>query len=163
MFERKTLIDGITYLLRGLPNELSPQEREQLRSSLPFDLVDGPGIALSINRRPSLLYRLTNVAVMNTIIMLSLILPYLILLVRVGASLERRYRVSETVAGYGAVMVNTVARTGFTIGDAVWKGHGGRIGPSLLGCLVWTVEEVSRGVTDGVDRGLSGVKITARG
>lgn len=160
-FERDTYVDGLAYLLRGLPENLTPQEGDRLLRSMPAALLDGTENSRSIasrdERHPSTLYRLTNSIALRFILLLSILLPYLLLLVQWLAGLERRYKVSENLSCYALQMMNAVAHHGGRVLQAT-SGQEWRIGQLLISRLLWTVEEVSRGLADGVDQGLSGMR-----
>lgn len=160
-FERDAYIDGLSYLLRGLPENLTSRERERLRLSMPAELEMAIPTSMQTTSqtepRSSSVYRLTNAAVVNTVIVLSLLVPYLVLLLQWLASLERRYKVSESVGQLFMSITSTVAHKATRVVDASRSGNG-RVGDQVLGNVLWTVEEVTRGLYDGVDRGISDVR-----
>ncbi|KAH8173030.1 hypothetical protein LIA77_07285 [Sarocladium implicatum] len=162
-FERDAYIDGLSYLLRGLPEDLSPHERDRLRLSMPAALeVAGAhgtnqGALQQPESRPSSVYRLTNAAVVNLIIVLSLLVPYLLLLLQWLASLERKYKVSESVSHITLSVMSAVAQKATRMAETS-RGSNAHVGEQVLGSVLWTMEEVTRGLSDGVDRGLSDVR-----
>jgi hypothetical protein len=86
-----------------------------------------------------------------------MILPYLLLFLQWLAGLERKYKVSEHVGSYTLQTMNTLAYHGGRVMQAS-RGHEWRTGKLVMSRLLWTIDEVSRGVADGVDRGLSGAR-----
>lgn len=175
--ERRAFVDGLTYLLRGLPSDLDVFETEQIRSALPTQLgaaaaidrnqqrteFDGHtasqyGLGLSQHHRRhddrSLVHRAVRLLVVNLFIVAHLILPYMILLFKAAASAERRYRVSETLVGHGINLAGSAGRRCSQLAGAVMGMNEGRVGRGLSKAVAWTVEEVTRGISDGVGEGL---------
>lgn len=155
-FERDAYVDGMAYLLRGLPEDLTPHERDRLLRSIPVDILPH-NVMQDSPAQASTIYRLTSSVVLWLIFAFSVILPYLSLVLQWLASLERKYKLSETAGHYAFQSTNSILTHAGHILQAS-RGHELRIGHMLLSRLLWTVEEVSRGVADGLDQGLSGVR-----
>jgi hypothetical protein len=172
--ERQAFVDGLTYLLRSLPPDLDMYETEKIRSALPPQLYDkcnnpmdmgsgqgeavpGGGGAYSQqhNRHDrSLIRRIVQLVVVYTFLFAHFILPYLVLLLRSAASIERRYKVSEMVMANGMSLASAAGRRCSQLAGVVLNLDEGRVGQGLSRAVAWTVEEVTRGISDGVGEGL---------
>lgn len=175
-FERKAFVDGLSYLLKALPTNLDVYESEQIRSSLPSYLHSnmpdyGPARTEAVPGDPyhqhyhhhhqppghdhrSLLHRSVQHLVVNIFLFTHFILPYLIHLVKSLAVVERRYKVSETVVGHGVTLASAAGRQCSHLAGAVLNMNDGRVGQGLSRVVAWMVEEVTRGISDGVGEGL---------
>lgn len=169
-FERQAFVDGLTYLLRSLPANLDIYETEKIRSALPPQLYDklnnpmdlGSGQADAMrgdnqqnsHHDRSLIRRIVQLVVVYMFLFAHFILPYLVLLVRSAASIERRYKVSETVMGHGMNLATAAGRQCSQLAGVVLNLNDGRVGQGVSRVVAWTVEEVTRGISDGVGEGL---------
>lgn len=162
-FERKAYVDGITYLLKGLPHDLDGTEVRQMRSALPAELAVSEASAprsTNVAAQPvqfgqrSLLHRSVQTVVLNLVLLLHFLLPYCMLLVKQGARLERKYKVTEQVVSCGRGLVNAIGRHSVSFTESMSEFNDGRVGQSLLEALAWTVNGVSQGISDGVGQGL---------
>lgn len=169
-------MDGVTYLLRGLPPNLDVYETEQIKAALPYQLniaVEkerrrsepiGGAQSLSNDRhtndqhpsqhRRSLVHRAVQLLVVNLFLAIYFALPYLIFLIKSAASIERRYKVSETMVGHGMNLAGAAGRQCSQLAGAVLNMNDGKVGQGLSRAVAWTVEEVTRGISDGVGEGL---------
>ncbi|KAF4126736.1 hypothetical protein GMORB2_0473 [Geosmithia morbida] len=173
---RKAYIDGLTYLLKSLPADLNGYEAEQVRAALPVQVSQrGAGGDLEQSnalrpyymypsgggrshrgggdgrRRNSTVHRVVHALVLNMILVVHLVLPYVALLVKAAMSVERRYRMSETIIGHSMSAFHVAGRQCARAAEAVLTttpSHG------VSSTFVWTVEEITRGVSDGLGEGL---------
>lgn len=175
-FERRAFVDGLTYLLRGLPSDLDVYETEQIKSALPSQVnismekerrrsesLDGAR-PLSKDRHTadqwpshghrSLVHRAVQLLVANLFLAIHFALPYLIFMIKSAASIERRYKVSETVVGHSLNLAGVAGRQCSQLAGAVLSMNDGKVGQGLSRAVAWTVEEVTRGISDGVGEGL---------
>lgn len=172
-FERKAFIDGVTYLLKGLPHDLEPSEIDRIRSVMPEGIAI-PSDVVTVQRQTgspqpgpsqprSLLHRGVQVAVVNVIIIFSFLLPYFMYLLRYIARTERKYKVSESLVGHGMDLVSAVGKQGIYITESIGQMNDGKVRQGLLEVLTWTVDSVTSGISEGVGEGLSivGARSTA--
>ncbi|KAH8754394.1 hypothetical protein F5883DRAFT_431357 [Diaporthe sp. PMI_573] len=172
-FERKAFIDGVTYLLKALPQDLDVYELRRIQSSLPKDVnlysdfqhvahldlgavQPGAGSTQSASGQPrSILHRGVQITVVNLIFVLSFLLPYLMYLLRYAARMERKYKVSETVVGHGPDFVNSIGKQSVSLTETMCRMNDGKVGQALLEAFIWTVDGVAQGISDGLGEGLS--------
>ncbi|KAH7328209.1 hypothetical protein B0I35DRAFT_506725 [Stachybotrys elegans] len=157
-FERKAYMDGLTYLLKGLPQDLNTREVDQLRSALPQTLNQGEYTASAGHSKPghsrTMLHRTVQTVVVNVVLLLHMLLPYLLLCVNYAAKMERKYKVSERLVGHGMELATTVGRSGAILTERMCNLNDGRVGRALSDILIWTIDGITRGISDGVREGL---------
>ena len=163
-FERKAFVDGVTYLLKALPQDLDEGELKRIQSALPEN-VNQPNSSLTraednpnrirVNQPRSIIHRGVQMTVVNLIFFLSFLMPYLLLLVRCAARLERKYKISETIIGHGVDLANSIGKQSASLTEAVGQMNDGKVAQALLEVFVWTVDGVTQGISDGLGEGLS--------
>ncbi|EGU84299.1 hypothetical protein FOPG_12550 [Fusarium oxysporum f. sp. conglutinans race 2 54008] len=163
-FERKAFVDGVTYLLKALPQELDEGELRRIQCALP-EQVNQSDMALARaepdsnrihpSQSRSIIHRGVQMTVVNLIFFLSFLMPYLLLLVRCAARLERKYKISEKVVGHGVDLVNTIGKQSALLTEAIGQMNDGKVAQALLEVFVWTVDGVTQGISDGLGEGLS--------
>ncbi|KAJ4270007.1 hypothetical protein NW762_001680 [Fusarium torreyae] len=173
-FERKAFVDGVTYLLKALPQNLDDGEMKRIQCALP-DKVNQPNLSLTRagadssritpSQPRSILHRGVQMTVVNLIFFLSFLMPYLLLLARSAARLERKYKVSETIVGHGVDLVNSIGKQSASLTEAIGQMNDGKVAQALLEVFVWMVDGVTQGISDGLGEGLSmvGSRSTSRG
>ncbi|KAH7149960.1 hypothetical protein B0J13DRAFT_549192 [Dactylonectria estremocensis] len=167
VFERKAFIDGVTYLLKALPQDLDVCELRRIQCALPEDVANPnrvpvrPGASSSPLPAPpqprSILHRGVRMTVVNLIFFLSFLMPYLMYLLKYMAKMERKYKVSETVVGHGLEIANSIGKQSASITESMCQMNDGRLGQVLLEAVIWTVDGVAQGISDGLGEGLSSV------
>jgi hypothetical protein len=172
-FARQLYIHALTYLLRGLPTDLTTEEGLSVRSALPpgivaplrleFDGVEMPSYHGSKNGRrgrkksqPSFLHRTLATTIINFFILVQFVLPYIKMLLRAAYEYERTHRISEKVLASSIETVDGLGKIGMRGGVAIW-GSGLALG---VGAVVnWIVEGVSGGIQEGLGKGMARVGV----
>ena len=171
-FQRKAYLDGLDYLLRSLPPDLDVSESEQIKAALRTKLArrDGPrsmsGAStpdLETARPKSPLHRLVQLYVLYVIIMIRFIMPYVVVIFKAAASVERKYKLSEAIIGHGLSCFNALGRYCARVTQIFLTANGGKVGRRVSSSFEWTVEEVTRGISDGVGQGLVDTRWTMDG
>lgn len=165
-FERKAFVDGLTYLLKALPRDLDEGELKRIQSALPDNVKEqelnliraerDPDRTTNRTNRPrSIIHRGVQMTVVNMIFFLSFLMPYLLLLVRYVARVERKYKISETLIGHGVDLANSIGKQSASLTEAVSQMNEGKVAQALLEVFVWTIDGVTQGISDGLGEGLS--------
>ena len=102
----------------------------------------------------SIVHRLVQAIVLNIFLLVHLVLPYVVIVVKSAASVERRYKVSEAIVGHGVSCFNAAGRHCARAAEVVLTANDGKVGQGVSSSFVWTIEEVTRGISDGVGEGL---------
>jgi hypothetical protein len=157
-FARQLYVHAVSYLLRGLPTDLTPEESVAVRSSLPegvvgplrLEVVGGEGGLFSDTRKqqpPSVLHRTIASTVVQVFLLVQFLLPYLKVLLQGAYDFERKNHISEKVL---ATSVNTVDGLGkFGVNSGLLLG--------VAQCVAWVTEGVSGGIQDGLGEGMKRV------
>lgn len=174
-FERKAFLDGAEYILKSLPENLTMQEVDRLRASMPVGMfpdysshgpaypsgyrssAGGPGA-----QNKSVLHRCVQAAVVHLFILLQLALPYVIILLRLALRTEREYKVSQNVVHASITLANAIGASGVRITGSLCNMGDGRLGQMLVDTAAWTIEGVTGGLTEGVGEGLLMVGLNAQ-
>jgi hypothetical protein len=164
-FERTAYIDGVAYLLRGLPQDLDETEASMIRRSMPASLADSfpqsvEGVRLPNSRHAgdrTLLHKAMQLFVARAIIWFSFLWPYILLLLGKAAKYERKYKVCENLVGQGVELANVLGRQSVSMSVAVYNLGDGKVGQLLMDSLAWTVQSMAGGFSDGVEEGWSKV------
>lgn len=158
-FERKAYIDGVSYLLKALPQDLDESELAVIRRSLPKPIDEANGQARLANgpENPNLLHRSIQRVVVKIFILLHLVMPYIIFFFQQAAQLERKYKVSKQVVGQAMDLANAFGRGSVTLSGAIYNMGDGKVGHALAGACSWALEGVAGGLSDGVGEGIAAV------
>ncbi|KAL2754291.1 hypothetical protein ACRALDRAFT_1076073 [Sodiomyces alcalophilus JCM 7366] len=170
-FERKAFLDGVEYVMKALPDDLTEHECDRLRASTPSCLLVGTDAADQQhfsssygharpstgqgNQPKSLLHRLVQTVVLHMFILAHLALPYIVLLLRLVARVEREYKVSANVARAGVGFANALGSQGVRVTGTICGLGDGRVGQVLADGVAWALEGFTAGLTDGVAEGLA--------
>jgi hypothetical protein len=172
-FARQLYIHALTYLLRGLPHDLTTEESLSVRSALPpgtvaplrleFDEVEMHSYHGSMNGRrgtkqsqPSVLHRTLATSIIHIFILIQFLLPYIKVLLRATYEYERTHRISEKVLASSIETVDGLGKIGMRGGIAIW-GSGLALGVGEA--VNWIVEGVSGGIQEGLGEGMARVGV----
>lgn len=111
----------------------------------------GPGLP------KSLVHRLVQMIVLNLFLLAHFLLPYIVTILKSMAKVEREYKISEMIVGHGMNCFNAAGKHCGRLVEVVLSannGGDGRSDQSVSGTFSWAVEEVTRGISDGVGEGL---------
>lgn len=159
--ERKSFIEGVAYLLRGLPLSLSAYETEQIRAALYINKTSnditpvGSCTLPQVYRPRSLFRRIIQIIVTRLFVFVHFILPYFIILFHFAARLERRYKITEALLRHGVNVTNAIVKRCVYFASLVLNETNNTACQGIFGLFVWAVVEVARGITDGVIEGLT--------
>ena len=167
---RQLYIHALTYLLRGLPASLTPEEQFSVRASLPPSVsqpvhlvvtqnnqhlhIEAPAIPRELPPHPSLLHRLLAAFILWLFGMLQTLLPYLRTFLSSAWEYERQHHVSEKALARGLTVVDGMGRGGLEFWTRVGRIGDGRVGVWGGQMIRWWIEGVAGGVGEGVGQGL---------
>ncbi|KAB5536070.1 hypothetical protein GE09DRAFT_943959, partial [Coniochaeta sp. 2T2.1] len=166
-FERRAYLDGVAYLLRGLPQDLDETELSVVRRALPSSLATPqpnprgqlayPGWRGEGDFKPSVLHRTTRMVVTRAIIWFCILWPYILFLLKWLAAYERKHRISDQVLAQGRALAAACGKWTAGVTEAIVSRGDGRVGQALADAVAWTVHDMVAGVSEGVQDGLSRV------
>lgn len=158
----------MSYLLRGLPHELSEEERLRLRAAIPHGLVPPqPAISRSKTRSqsqddhftqaegsPTVLHRIVAMVVLQFFLLFSFLWPYVQSICRSAYEYERDHHVSERVLSQSWTAANVFSKNTMTIARTVCNWNDGQVGAALEDVVFWWVQGVTGGLREGVKGGM---------
>ena len=162
VFARQLYIHSLTYLLRGLPEELSSVEVASLRTALPIALQNHENKepdAIEPNhpptQPPSLLHRLLASGIVQLFVFFRVVLPYLRTVLQSAYQYERTHHLSERAFASGIAAADRVGRRGAGLMDTLLSSGNGKMGGLLVATIVWWIEGISGGINEGVGQGMA--------
>lgn len=159
--ERRAYIQGVTWLLQGLPDDLDSGERADLLKALPDSLLVemnrshrggtrwiGPS-ASSANDR-SLMQRAVAALVLQLIVPMQFLWAYVLMLLMYAVQLERRYKVTEHVVKHSGELGYTVGRRGVKLSGAIYNNGGAKVGAMVTDAAAYLADGLVKGISDGI-------------
>ncbi|KAK3210293.1 hypothetical protein GRF29_44g2221754, partial [Pseudopithomyces chartarum] len=137
---RQMYIHSLTYLLRGLPSTLSPEETLSLQAALPSNLaITAPcSHDLTLSHAdssppsdPSILHRIIATVIFETFVLLQFLLPYLKLFMGHAYRLERKHNVAQRLVSSGIMGADAVRKTGLHLTHTICQMNDGKVGVAL--------------------------------
>lgn len=167
---RQVYVHGVTYVLRGLPTDLSSDEKLGIWSSMPAGVQKIAPIAnTAIMAEPMagakktsllpaqapMLQQAVASLVVQMFLLMQFLLPYVKYCVTVLYGYERQYRISERVIASSVQSCEGMLRTGLQVTTAISKMNDGKVGQTLNELGMWWVSGVTAGIHQGVGDGLT--------
>ncbi|KAL6712259.1 hypothetical protein ACN47E_000136 [Coniothyrium glycines] len=176
---RQLYMHGITYLLRGLPADLAPDEKSSLYAAMPQDLTYPPMASHSqalmpLSQRisaaqetpapePTMLHRITATCVFQIFILAQFLLPYIKILLAQAYQLERKHQITRRVVDTGVATMDELGRRSMHLSQMVCRMHGGKVGQAIEEMTILCVKSVTGGVQQGIKDGLSTMRAKPEG
>ncbi len=163
----------MTYLLRGLPADLSPEETFGLEAAVPQSVVElrtntrqydiepvsqRGGMSREATPEPTVLHRLTATVVFQTFIFIQFLLPYIKLLLTGTIELERKHQITKRLVNTSVTTVDELGRRSLRLSQTVCQMNDGKVGQAINDMTIWWVKSVTGGVQQGFEEGLSSIR-----
>ncbi|KAJ4295490.1 hypothetical protein N0V90_007503 [Kalmusia sp. IMI 367209] len=164
---RQMYIHGMTYLLRGLPTELSPEETLSLQAALPPSLVINAPCNHALDAftsdasshgppsNPSILHRITATIVFETFVLLQFLLPYIKLFLGHAYRFERKHNLAQRLVNNGLMTADAMRRTGLQLTHTICQMNDGKVGQALNDLTLWWIRGLTGGLQQGIQDGVS--------
>ncbi|KAH6881369.1 hypothetical protein BKA58DRAFT_371442 [Alternaria rosae] len=172
---RQLYIHGITYLLRGLPAKLTPEETLSIQAALPQDVIDttndvsshallpvsqrSPSAQRAPPQDPTILHRLTATFVLQSFILIQFLLPYIKLFLSHTYQFERKHQITKRLVNIGVATVDDIGRKTLRLSQTVCQMNDGMVGQAINEMTIWWVRGVTGGVQQGLAEGLQALRI----
>ncbi|KAG9724057.1 hypothetical protein KCU86_g16876, partial [Aureobasidium melanogenum] len=173
-FSRQLYIDGVSYLLRGLPKNLSSEETIRLQAAMPSEMISTqqPEDRIMVRDQaqanqfaqqeedPTLLHRVVAMIVLQVFLLFSFLWPYVQMTCRGVYQYEREHHISEKLLNQSWTTANVLSKNTMAIAKTVCSWNDGQVGVVLEDMIFWWVHGVTGGLRDGVRDGMEvfGVK-----
>jgi hypothetical protein len=171
---RQLYIHGMSYLLRGLPADLTPEEQLSLQAALPqaLDTHTRPDVHALLpvpQRNPSpqrtcpqdttILHRITATLVLQTFILIQFLLPYIKLFLSHTYQFERKHQITKRLVNTGVTTVDELGRRSLKLSQTVCQMNDGMVGQAISEMTMWWVAGVTGGVQQGLAEGLKTMRL----
>lgn len=159
----------MTYLLRGLPSDLTPEELLSLQAAAPHSLVNSGTDASShalIQRSSqtqvqrdmspqdaSVLHRMTATLVLQMFIMIQFLLPYIKLFLSHAYQFEREHQITRRLVNGSITTVDDVGRRSLRLSQTICRMNDGKVGQAINEMTIWWVRGVTGGMQQGIEEG----------
>lgn len=168
--ERRAYVQGLAWLLQGLPQDLDEQERQDLTRSMPSHLLQGGemdrnrghrrlGPSQRTGRRRSrrsdddgrsFIQRAVAALIVQLIGPMQIIWAYLLTLLSHAIYLERKYKVTEHVVKHSGELGYTMGKNGVKLSGVIYHNGGARVGAVLTDAVAYVADGVVKGISDGI-------------
>lgn len=169
IFTRQLYIHSLTYLLRGLPSDLTAQEMLGLQAAIPESLIPvrnepcthtmmslaPEGVKSDIgSEEPSLLHRVTAILVFHSFVLMQFLLPYIKLFIGHAYRFEREHRITQRLVSTGIMTADSLRRTSLHFSRTVCQMNDGKVGKALNDVALWWIEGLTGGLQQGIKEGV---------
>jgi hypothetical protein len=168
---RQLYLHGVTYLLRGLPSDLTAEELLSLQAAAPQSLVksaaDSNSHALvprswqhqmrrdSSSQEVSVLHRITATLVLQTFVLVQFLLPYLKVFLSYVYQFEREHQITKRIVNGSITTVDDLGRRSLRLSQTICQMNDGKVGQAINEMTIWWVRGVTGGMQQGIEEGLS--------
>lgn len=151
----------MAYLLSALPEDLTSEEAETLRDSLPEKLK--PSLIPVSSSHPdsppypaqrSYIHRSLATGIVYFCLLLQFLMPYIKEVMFHMYEYDRTHRVRERVTSLTLYVAEMVGRGGVNLGSTVLDMYDGKPGDVVSGTASWWLEGVAGGIYEGVGEGM---------
>lgn len=175
---RRLYIDGISYILRGLPSDLTEEEALVLREAAPqtlhppkTQLVHQPNTAShttaqqprsQAQQAPTLLHRTTSHLTYALILLTTLLLPHLQTLLTTLHNLNVQHRLAARFTAQTSLLFRALIAQLLALMVLVWDANDGALRHACRDFGVWVIRDVCGGVDEGVGRAVGRLGLEGR-
>lgn len=168
---RQLYLHGMTYLLRGVPSDLTSEELLSLQAAVPQSLVtsqiDSNSHALvprSSQRQVqrdmqpqdlSVLHRITATLVLQTFVLIQFLLPYMKIFLSHAYHFEREHQITRRFVNGSITTMDDIGRKSIRLSQTVCQMNDGKVGQAINEMTIWWVRGVTGGMQQGFEEGLS--------
>ena len=168
---RQLYLHGMTYLLRGLPSDLTAEELLSLQAATTQSLVTSqadpashalvPRSAQSQLQRDmqpqdaSVLHRVTAMLVLQTFILVQFLLPYIKMFFSHAYRFEREHQITRRLVNGSISTVDDMGRKSVRLSQTICQMNDGKVGQAINEMGIWWVRGVTGGVQQGFEEGLN--------
>ena len=165
--DRRFYIDGVSYILRGLPKDLTPEEALVLRTATPQSLLPSPQQSVQAaptnpystshsNDPPTLLHRTTSTLTFYTLLLATLLLPHLQTLLTTLIALDAHHRFSARFYSRTQSLLQNLLSLFQELALKAWEANDGALRVSCRDFGVWALRDFCGGLEEGVGRAAAG-------
>ncbi|KAL2858151.1 hypothetical protein BJX68DRAFT_161366 [Aspergillus pseudodeflectus] len=154
---RSLYLDAVSYLLSGLPEDLTDEEASKIRNSVPEKVKP-----LTMPPHPrgfppparSYLHRLLASSIIYFCLLLQFLMPFIKEVIYHFYQHERSLRLIERATSLTLYILEQVSRGGVNLGATVLNMYDGKISDTASSATSWWVEGVAGGIYEGLEEGI---------
>ena len=163
--DRRFYIDGVSYILRGLPKDLTAEETLVLRTATPQTLLPPPEqqsseIATSDTaaqpsrhaEHPTLLHTATSTLTYHLILLTTLLLPHLQNLIATLLALDAQHQLSARFYSQTKTLLNKFFFLFRELLLRIWEANDGALRIKCRDFGIWVLRDFCGGLEEGVGR-----------
>ncbi len=152
-FSRQLYINGMVYLLQGLPPDLIEQEVLQLQSALPNSLDRSLHSDTAPQKRPnpSILHRSVETTVLFFCLLIRFALPYVKYFLALAYSYERTHHVTENAFALSIHSVNHFGKLGVNVVGMAMNNK------PVMEVITYCVDGICGGLSEGLGEGIKAI------
>ncbi|KAF2138024.1 uncharacterized protein K452DRAFT_234950 [Aplosporella prunicola CBS 121167] len=170
-FSRQLYLHALTYLLKGLPSDLSNEERLSVKTALPpimskavqvgatsgqlIQCTASDGDAPAPAPEPSWVHRIFATGIIQMFLLFNILLPYFKLFIGQAYQYERQHRISERLVSSSISTVDGLGRRGIRFTNTICQMNDGKVGQAINDVTLWWLKGVTGGIHEGVSEGLN--------
>ena len=163
---RRLYVDGVAYFLRGLPGNLTAEERVRLSASLPpqLDSASRPDSPVTIDSttpeeqtsdpipivRSSVIRHIVAKNTVCILLVIKFVLHWVWLLSERAYRYDRRHRISDWALLKGVIIIDCIWKRAMELANRVCAMDNGKVGQTLEEVSRYLAQEVSSGLYDGI-------------
>lgn len=164
---RQLYLHGMSYLLRGIPSELTQEEVLSLQAAVPASIQTDPSVHALIPfahqtevtregppRNPSILHRITATIVFQTFVLIQFLLPYIKLFIGHAYRWEQEHKVTRRLVNKSITTVDEIGRRGVQLSQTVCQMNDGKVGQAINDLTIWWVQGLTGGIQQGISEGV---------
>ncbi|KAF1956975.1 hypothetical protein CC80DRAFT_412224 [Byssothecium circinans] len=167
---RQLYIHGLTYLLRGLPSELTPEEIMTLQAATPASVaivhnepcnqaiapfMQETSAAQEPPPNASTLHKIIAITVFQAFVMIEFLLPYLKIFLGHAYRFEREHNLMQRMVNNGLVTADALRRGSLQLSHTICQMNDGKVGQAVNDAMVWLVRGVTGGLQQGITEGFT--------
>ena len=168
---RRLYIDGISYVLRGLPTDLTREEALTIRTAVPASVMPAPQEELTVVQQPTqpqphqptepptLLHRAISTTTFYTLLALTLLIPHIQTIFATLYALDARHNFSARFLAQTSFLLRMLAAQAVAVLAMAWGANDGALRHACRDFGVWVLRDVCGGMDEGVGRAVVNLRL----
>ncbi|KAH8597075.1 hypothetical protein B0O99DRAFT_617954 [Bisporella sp. PMI_857] len=162
-YVRQMYVDGLAYLLRGLPQDMTAEEQMRVRNAMPISVVrplypSSSSSALDFSSppsEPSILHRWLAFLIVQGFLIFQFLLPFITKWITTVYQYEREHKISQKIIGQGLDSMDIVGKKGIGLVNIICGMGDGKVGHILMKVASYVAEGLTGGIHEGIGQGMA--------
>lgn len=160
--ERRAYVQGVTWLMQGLPEDLDARERTDLLRAMPNSLLGDMNLNSGVRRLGSssrafrgakdrsIVHRAVAAIVVQLLVPLQALWAYFITLLSRALQLERKYKIMEQVVRHSGELGYMMGKRGVKLTGTIYNNGGARVAAMVMDTVTYVADGLVKGINDGI-------------